>query len=97
MTASAQEFFEKHDNSKHSTEWENEQFILLKYVFELMEGYASFKAKELEAEVENLREENGELHKRLQDGRDYLMGITLEEITPDDTLEVLGFGRNGLG
>ena len=57
MTASAQEFFEKHDNSKYVAQWENTQFVSLKYLFELMEEYASLKTKELKKENKRLKKE----------------------------------------
>ncbi len=38
-----------------------------------------------------------DLNKRLEEGRDYLMGVPDNEITAEDALEALGFGRNGYG
>jgi len=36
----AKEFYEKYEDQKHATKYEDEIFVLLKYVFELMEEYA---------------------------------------------------------
>ena len=33
---------------------------------------------------------------QLDKGRNYLMGIRLDELTVEDALEAFGFGKNGL-
>ena len=39
---------------------------------------------------------NDDTYERLQDGRDYLMGVQPSELTVEDALEAFGFNRNGL-
>lgn len=49
------EFFKEHDNV--STVWENEQFIQLKYVFELMNKFAKYYHQQKLAEDSNNQRE----------------------------------------
>lgn len=57
----------------------------LPLIYQAMEEYSKNEAKK-----------RRELESRLSDCRDYLMSTARDEITVEDALEQLGFGRNGL-
>lgn len=54
-------------------------------------------AEENEKEIDRLNQLVDELSSDLKRGRHYLMSVSADEITVEDTLEAFGFGRNGLG
>ena len=49
------------------------------------------------AHAPQLLEQQEKLVERLQNGRDYLMGVQSDKLTVEDALEAFGFGRNELG
>ena len=62
------------------------------------------KIDELQTKIDMLREEKfqtnvtcNEYSRRLEKGRDYLMGVLACEIKAEDALEAFGFGRSGYG
>lgn len=52
-------------------------------------------AKELIRIYDGLVSEIVKTHKRLQNGRDYLMQVEPDDISVEDCLESFGYGRNG--
>jgi hypothetical protein len=67
----------------------------------ILELQNSVETKDIE--IKRLKKENKEsgtilenLDERMKNGRHYLMGIPVNDITVEDSLEAFGFGRNGL-
>lgn len=62
---------------------------------EIMNGLKG-EIQEKETRIKELRDQVGDLYSRLSDGRDYLMQVEWAPDVVQNTLEALGYGRNGL-
>lgn len=72
------------------------QFSALVGYCDLVAGNEEESLKLEERVTSHLQERCCELSCRLQNGRDYLMGVNPADLTVEDALEAFGFGRNGL-
>ena len=58
--------------------------------------YEKYHNEVLEQERYNCQMKIEKLEQRLNEGRDYLMGVRPNQLTVEDALEAFDFGRNGL-
>lgn len=71
--------------------------ILERYVLgDRQEECAEKIIREFQSSDVTKEQNEKDLHSRLQNGRDYLMGVNQKKVVVEDALEAFGFRRSGL-
>lgn len=61
-----------------------------------MAAFAQWAIREFQSSDVTKEQIEKDLHSRLQNGRDYLMGVNQKKVVVEDALEAFGFRRSGL-